>query len=203
MATLKSSLISVTAGSVILAAVWQFAERQSEPEAEALPTELRDEPDLYLENATINQFHLSGALKYRLAAEVITHFDEEALTRLQNPTLVLHSVEGAAWEVTAQRGYIRDQPTPSGGHEEVVCLRKNVQLKRRTRQPQLLIMKTSALYLYPDREFAETSEDVSIDTHTGRTKAASMSCNLVSGVVTLDSDIQQRVKTIVLPDQFR
>lgn len=203
MAAFKPTLISAALGAVIIGAAWQFTTFQADPTREELPQQLRDEPDLHLENATINQYHPTGALKYRLAATEITHFDDQALTRLYKPNLVLHTLEGHSWEVTAQRGYIRDQPTPAGGREEVVFLRNDVELKQRIAAPQLLLIKTSVLYLYPDREFAETSEDVSIDTHTGRTHAASMNSDLITGVVNLDSDDQQRVKTIVLPDQFR
>jgi len=208
MAISKSSLTGAALAGAILVAVylsgaWHFGTNDAANTAQDLPQELRDEPDLYLQNATINQHHLNGVLKYELAAQTITHFDNQALTRLQRPYLVLHTLEGRSWEVTADRGYIRDQPTATGELEEVVFLRNNVELRQQLPAPQLLNITTSVLYLYPDRQFAETTEDVSIDTHTGRTKAAAMSSDLVTGVVNLESDTHQRVKTIVLPDQFK
>ena len=208
MAVSKPSLTAAALAGAILAAIylagaWPNADSEAADAGQDLPQELRDEPDLYLQNATINQHHLDGALKYELAAQTITHFDDQALTRLLDPRLVLHTLEGRSWEVTADRGYIRDQPTATGELEEVVFLRNNVELRAQLPPPQLLNIATSVLYLYPDRQFAETTEDVSIDTHTGRTKAAAMSSDLVTGVVKLQSDTHQRVKTIVLPDQFK
>ena len=206
MATSKSSLVRVVLFTMLaigLWQLWQYNNTQAITATEDLPPELRDEPDLYLENATINQYHPTGALKYRLAAESITHFENEVRTRLQKPVLVLHSLEGRAWDVTAQRGSIQDQTTAAGELEEVVFLHDNVRLQQRLPPPQLMVINTSVLYLYPDRELAETNEDVNIDTHTGRTKAAAMRSDLVTGVVDLAADEQQRVKTIVLPEQFK
>lgn len=206
MAAPRSSLvrIALVGGLAVgLWQLWQYDDSQAVATADELPVELRDEPDLYLENAIINQYHPNGALKYRLAAQSITHFEDEVRTRLQQPALVLHSLEGRAWEVTARRGSIRDQPTPDGELEEVVFLRDDVILEQRLPPPQSMVINSSVLYLYPDRDLAETNEDANINTHTGRTKAAAMRSDLVTGVVDLDSDEQQRVKTIVLPNQFK
>ena len=64
-------------------------------------------------------------------------------------------------------------------------------------------VKSDSFKLYPQEQFAQTDEDVMIDTEVGRTQAAGMHVDLDSGVITLKSDPQQRIHTIILPEQFQ
>ena len=64
-------------------------------------------------------------------------------------------------------------------------------------------MRTPALYLYPDRQYAETDQDVIIDTDVGRTKAVGLQGDLQQGLLNLFSSADQRVHTIVLLGQFK
>jgi len=97
---------------------------------------------------------------------------------------------------------VRQRPTQEGALEEVVFLRDNVELQQQRTPPAYISVRGSALYLYPDREFVESSESVTIDTHTGRTKASNLRGNLATGVLQLNGTTTQ-VQTIVLPFQFK
>ena len=64
-------------------------------------------------------------------------------------------------------------------------------------------MRSPSIVLYPDRQYAETDQDVMIDTAVGRTQAAGMKGELQRGLLNLYSKPEQRVHTIVLPNQFK
>lgn len=210
-----SALMPLLALAALLAAgtLWTQRTIDADARAQRLPPELRDEPDLYIDNAVIHQFNDDGSRKYLLRADRISHFenqhgmqssnpDKNPLTRMQQPDLLLTPASAQPWQATANYGYVRQRPTSDGTLEEVVFLRENVELQQQRKPPAFLTMTGTALYLYPDREFVESSESVTITTHTGRTKASSMRGNLATGVLELRGATKQ-VQTIVLPFQFK
>ena len=66
-----------------------------------------------------------------------------------------------------------------------------------------MTIRSPAFYIYPERQYAETDEDVMIDTEVGRTSAHGMEGDLARGLLKLFSNTDARVHTIVLPDQFK
>lgn len=167
-----------------------------------LPDALRGEPDVYMRDAVITQFEASGQMKYQLASKQIRHFEADQLTRLAAPDLSLYNATQPPWEISSEHGYIRQTATTAPS-EEVVFLRENVELKQSYADGRHLRMRSPALYLYPDREYAETDQDVMIDTDVGRTKAVGLKGDLQRGSLNLFSSATQRVHTVVLPDQFK
>jgi len=176
----------------------------SERETElGLPAELTGEPDLYMEDAVITRFRPDGTLEYSLASAQIRYFESQHLTRVLNPSLTLHNDGQPPWNVMSDQGYLHRRATPEGGTEEVVYLRSNVRLAQRFDDGRHVELKSAALYVYPDRQYAETDRDVMIDTDVGRTTAAGLHGDLKQGLYHLVSNAEQRVHTIVLPGQFR
>ena len=211
----------VIAAGLALGIAWFQQQNSQSITTSQVPESLRDEPDLRIEDAVIHQYRQDGSLKYLLLAAVIKHFDygDETgeVTRMTQPNLRLATQSGEPWQATADHGDVTSEalspatdPTsdtlPSGararGKEEVVVLRDNVELVQQLQPPRLLSVRTSKLWLYPDREFVETNESVTIDTHTGRTTASAMHGDLATGVLTLTGTTRQ-VQTIVLPFQFK
>jgi len=162
-----------------------------------------DEPDLELEGALITQFRDTGALRYRLQSPNIRHFQSRTLTRLKSPDLEMHSEPNPPWKLTARRGTIRNATTSPGEMEEEVILEENVTMAQHYPDGREFQLLTPDITVYPDREYAETSRDVTITTHAGRTTAVGLKGDLDQGVVHLFSNAEQRVHTILLPDQFK
>ncbi len=167
------------------------------------PEELEEAPDLHLETAHIRQFRADGALKYELDAKQIRHFERESLTRMIEPHLNLQQESGAPWLLASNYGYIRSRQTPAGGMEEVVYMRENVVIEQRRADGSFVRLETPSIYLYPDRQYAETTQDVMIDTDVGRTRAVGLQGQLERGLLHLSSNEDQRVHTIVLQGQFK
>ena len=64
-------------------------------------------------------------------------------------------------------------------------------------------LRTPNITIYPDREYAETDQNVMITTHAGRTKAVGLQGSLDKGLLKMFSSDEQRVHTIILPHQFK
>ncbi len=161
------------------------------------------EPDVFANNVEFHQLQPDGSLHYRLRAETIRQYNLEQLTRMSQPKLHLLSESQPPWDVASRHGYIRTRPGPNGTTEDVVYLREDVELVQTHPANGLVTMRSESFYVYPDRQFAETNQDVMIDTEVGRTKAAGLRADLTSGVLTMLSAEHQRVHTIVLPEQFK
>ncbi len=194
-----SWVIGVSAAAVV---VYQLVGKDTEPPSD---TEIiiRNEPDIYAEDVLFNQLRADGQLHYRLQADVIRQFDREQLTRLTEPDLHLINPEQPPWDIGARHGYIRKRQGPDGSPEEVVYLRESVELVQQHPQNGIITLRSESFYIYPNRQFAETDQNVMIDTEVGRTEAAGMKADLQSGLLNLSSNSGQRVHTIVLPEQFK
>ncbi len=199
---LGSSLLLIVVAVAVLIVV--LPAREKAAPATALPADLADAPALHMREATILQFREDGSMSYRLLAERLRHFDDEQRTNLDRPRLTLEGeAEEPPWELGAARGFVTTASTADRAAEEVVYLRDAVHMERKRGGGQFLRLDTSALDYYPGREYAETDQDVMIDTDIGRTRAVGLKCELREGLLYLSSNAEQRVHTIVLRGQFK
>ena len=170
---------------------------------EILTANNENEPDVYGENVTFNQLNADGTLHYHLRAQAIRQFSSEELTRMTSPELKLLNPQEPPWDIASNLGYIRKRLAPNGQAEEVVFLREDVEMVQTRADLSVVTLSSESFYIYPDRQYAETDQDVMIDTAVGRTKAAGLKADLETGLLKLSSNSNQRVHTIVLPEQFK
>ncbi len=188
--------------SLIVAAVLFFEPFTATPEApEATSTD--GGPDLELIDATISRYQEDGAIKYELRAPLIEHFEGRTETALTEPDLTLYSAPEPPWHMTAERGTILNASTTGSGGSEQVVLEEDVRMKQLYPDGRSFELRTPAITVFPDREYAETTQDVMITTHAGRTQAVGLEGNLQEGKLQLFSTDEQRVHTVILPDQFK
>jgi lipopolysaccharide export system protein LptC len=156
----------------------------------------RNEPDLYMLNATISQFNPEGELQHRIAANRFTHFPLTDLTTMKFPALALgRARDSDPWEITSSEGRI----LPSSDYrEEIVELWNNVLASRLSNGSTFVNIQTNSLSVYPERDYAETDEPVFIDNQSGRTTAAGMKAFLDTGKFMFYSTPTHRVTTVFL-----
>jgi LPS export ABC transporter protein LptC len=191
-----ATLLLTIAGAVLL----------TEPFEQSLdtpPPVEPENPDLKLEDAIITQFRDTGMLKYRLISPSISHFRSRAVTLLAKPDLSLHSEPDPPWRMTAARGTITNLEALEGRLEESVELEQDVRMSQKYPDGRAFELRTPSVTVYPDRQYARTSRNVMITTHAGRTHAVGLQGDLNRGLLQLFSDDDQRVHTILLPDQFK
>jgi lipopolysaccharide export system protein LptC len=165
------------------------------------PAMPQTEPDFVMEAPRISQFGPDGLLQYRLSAAEIRHFEDEALTRMLEPRLTLHRGDDPPWQVSARLGTLH-RPDPGAG-EDRVSLEEDVVVEHTLPAGERISLSTKALVLYPDRQYAETDQDVMIDSHIGRTTASGLKGDLRLGTISLQSTRDAPVHTVLQPQHFR
>ena len=161
------------------------------------------EPDLLIEDAVIRQYRETGAIRYLLRSPLIEHFEPDALTHLTDPDLTLHDEPEPPWQVTARRGVIRNASQGNRAGNEEVELIGDVQMLQVFDDGRRYDLRTPSITIFPAREYAETDQNVMITTHAGRTKAVGLQGSLDEGLLKMFSSDEQRVHTIILPQQFK
>jgi lipopolysaccharide export system protein LptC len=158
----------------------------------------RNDPDLYMLGATISQYDADGELQHTLGAARLTHFPLTDLTTLKSPVIALGpSGETANWDISSQEGRILSE---SVYREEIIELWEQVLVEQTAANDRFILIQTSSLTVYPEREYAETDDKVYIDNETGRTTAAGMKAFLDTGRFQFYSSDSERVTTIFLPN---
>ena len=188
---------AVLAGALI--AVVMFLRSPADQQIQPRAGEGARQPDLQISGATITRFEDGGALAYELRSPLIRRFDDAGLTSLETPDLTLYQDTGPPWQITARHGTI------TGGEQdgEEVLLEEDVRMIRSHPDGRRFMLQTPAINIYPGREYARTSRDVMITTHAGRTRAVGLQGDLDQGLLELYSTDEQRVHTVILPDQFK
>ncbi len=159
---------------------------------------LRNDPDLYMLNATVTQFDDDGNLQHTIKADRFTHFPLTDMTSLIFPNLRLfpHSKK-EPWDIEAKNGRLLSQ---SVYREEVVELWNDVLAVQQTDSGHFVRIQTQSLTVYPEREYAETDQKVYIDDNSSRTSAAGMKAFFRGGKFIFYSTPTERVHTIFLPE---
>ena len=158
-----------------------------------------NEPDLYMLNASVEQFDDDGSLQHQINAQRLTHFPLTDLTIMKSPTMALGHTQGREpWGITAQEGRIIPR---SEYREEIVEFWNNVHAKRTAAQGRFISIQTESLTIYPERDYLETDARVSITNETGRTTAPGMKAFLDVERFMFLSTRRERVITTFLPNQ--
>ncbi len=195
--TSRAIILSCIIIVVAFATNWFLEDSNPDTEIEDLT---RNDPDLYMLDATIRQYSESGTLDHELSAERFTHFPLTDLTTLTTPSLVLFSDDSIPWAITAKHGRLLSQST---FREEAVELWENVLAIKQQPDGRFINIQTESLTVYPGRDYAETDKKVYIDDNSGRTTAAGMQANFDQGRFLFFSTSSDRVNTIYLPAHRR
>ena len=154
----------------------------------------RNDPDVYMLNATIADYGETGKLEHILSAKKFTHFPLTDLTTMKEPQIDLKAEYH--WEISAREGRLLSASTY---REEIIELWGNVLANQAAKDDTFIQIQTKSLTVYPDRDYLETDERVFIDNETGRTTAAGMKAFLNTGYFQFFSDKTEPVITVFLP----
>jgi lipopolysaccharide export system protein LptC len=159
----------------------------------------RNDPDLFMRNATITQFTETGDKQHRIKAERFTHFPLTDITTLKQPDMTLFGTDEDTdpWDIIAKNGRLLPKVV---FRDEIVELWEDVLAIQTDPNGNFINIRTDSLTIYPGTDYAETDQPVIIDDNAGRTTAAGMKAYFEEGKFLFFSREQQRVKTILLPD---
>ena len=208
---------------LIVGGLWVFRASSPPEQTQTTPESRQEnkEPDVFARDVRYTQLLPDGSLQYRLLAKHVSQFEDDEVAYLANPDMHLPGATGVPWDITAQQGTLRREPNKNGTLEDVIDLKQDVVIRQNHPQNGMTTLRSDSFKLYPEREFAETTESVMLDTDVGRTSAAGMTANLATGLLSLTSDNEPaatppgenrpisgnnpktRVRTIILPEQFK
>ena len=109
------------------------------------------------------------------------------------PNLTLLSRDSTPWEINAEQGRLMSK---SPFREEIVELWSNVAAHKEESNGHFIKIKTDSLTVFPDKNYAETNETISITENNTVTTAAGLRANFEASTFVLLSSKVQRVKTI-------
>lgn len=142
------------------------------------------QPDFFMENSQITMLNPDGTVSYELTSRRATHLANEDSTRLEAPNLLYYRAdEQQPWLVTSRTGWITE-----GGDR--VQLNDDVLLKQEIPDEPVSQMTTSALTVFPSRDYAETDQDVRIEAVSGVTTATGMHVYFQDGRLQLLSNVR-------------
>lgn len=199
---LNRAWVLVTLGLTAAVIALVMVDRTEPTAIPASPVPLAErDADMLVEGADISQFRDDGSLQYRLLAERIRHYEVDAVTSLSAPVMSLHHDRGPPWVARARLGSLQRTAPPL--EEEVIYLREEVSLEQVRADGDRVRLTTAAIDLYPGRQYAETDQDVMIDSLIGRTTATGLEGDLQLGIIKFLSTGEAPVSTILQPEQFK
>jgi len=141
-------------------------------------------PDFYIDNARIQALNEQGKTTYELTTTHAIHQVEDGSTHLEQPKLLFYrGDEPAPWLLEADEGLVTEKG-------DRVDLSSNVLLQQEIANQPTRRLTTSALTLFPARDYAETDQEVKIEAARSVTTAKGMQLFLNDGRLQLLSTVR-------------
>lgn len=135
--------------------------------------------DSFMHQVTSTNYGSTGEIKDTFASSYVTHFTQNDTTHAQSPHIIAYNKKGPPWYVTA------DQGTMTNG-ETQIHLQNHVSIHQPPgEKSHNVTFRTSALNYYPDRQYAETDQAVTVVQPGTHIEAVGMTANLNTGDIHL------------------
>ena len=153
----------------------------------------KNEPDLFLERASLTQFDQRGILASQITAERFTHYPLTDVTALQLPKITLFiEREPNPWRIQSTAGRLLPL---SEYRKETVELWDKVNANRLHRDGTQTVITTAALTVFANESRAQSDEALVITTSNSDTRESIMQAWLDSGQFELKGSASQPVTT--------
>ena len=193
-------VLFLTAAAALLTG-WVM-ERNDAPAA--LNPQAKNEPDLYMVNATIDQFDERGQPKHKINAARLTHYPATDITTLDTPRVKIYLEDPTSpWDIESNFGRLTPKSTKKSlpnRDEEVVELWESVFAQRTRLNGDFVNIRTEQMTVYPDRDYLESRVKVYLDDQSGRTTAGAMNAFLELARYEFFTNDIERVNTIFIPE---
>ena len=204
MAASRALIILILTFAVAWLASWLMS-RGGAPAT--LDPEAKNEPDLYMVNAIIDQYDERGQPKHKIKALKLTHYPATDITTLEMPRVKIYLEDTASpWDIESNFGRLtpksNNQSLPNR-EEEVVELWERVFAQQTRLSGDFVNIRTEQMTVYPDRDYLESRAKVYLDDQSGRTTAGAMNAYLEQTRYEFFTNNIQRVNTIFIPEVKR
>lgn len=125
-----------------------------------------NEPDFYMQDATVMQYSESGRLKQQMDAQLIQHYPEGDFTLADSPQITLFRNDTSPWRISAAKGR-------GTNNNDVIDLWSNVNVQR-TLPGTTQNLNTEKLTIINSENLALTDQKVTITDASTRLDAIGM-----------------------------
>ncbi|OLF55906.1 LPS export ABC transporter periplasmic protein LptC [Pseudomonas chlororaphis] len=139
--------------------------------------------DYYAINAHSVQYLPDGGLQYDMTADKVEHLKASEVTLLTNPDLHMYRGSAFPWHVQSKRGEVN----PDGTQVELI---DSVRVARTDEKNRDLLITTTRMTVFPQKQYAQTDQDVRIDGAGGVTTGKGMKAYLKEGRMNLLSNVR-------------
>ncbi|PWB34963.1 LPS export ABC transporter periplasmic protein LptC [Pseudomonas sp. SDI] len=139
--------------------------------------------DYYAINAHSVQYLPNGKLQYEMTADKVEHLEASEITLLTTPDLQMYRGTTYPWHVQSTRGEVN----PDGSEVELIDA---VRVARTDEQNRTMIITSSRMTVFPQKQYAQTEQDVRIDGAGGWTTGKGMKAYLKDGRMDLLSNVR-------------
>lgn len=142
-------------------------------------------PDAIMENVIAIRMNEVGIAENKLITSKITVYSHNNYSLMINPELSLLTNEGGEWLITSEQGQTHSD-YPNG-----LLLTGNVKVKQLLATPaESLTMHTDNFLIYPERNFAQTNDEVEILLANGHLTAIGLKANFQIGSIELIKNVE-------------
>lgn len=139
--------------------------------------------DYYAVNAHTVQFMPDGKLQYEMTADKVEHLKASEVTLLTTPDLHLYRGTEFPWHVQSKRAEVN----PDGTEVELI---DSVRVARIDEKKREMIITSSRMTVFPQKQYAQTEQAVRIDGAGGTTTGNGMKAYLKDGRMDLLSNVR-------------
>lgn len=139
--------------------------------------------DYYAINAHSVQYLPDGKMQYDMTADKVEHVQTSQVTLLTKPDMQLYRGTVYPWHVTSDRGEVN----PDGSQVELI---DSVRIARTDQKSRATLITSSRMTVFPQKQYAQTDQDVRIDGAGGVSTAKGMKAYLNDSKINLLSNVR-------------
>ena len=139
--------------------------------------------DWYATNTHTLQYLPDGKLQYEMTSDKVEHLKATEVTLLTNPDLNLYRGTEFPWHVTSKRGEVN----PDGTEVELI---DSVRVARTDAKNRDTVITSSRMTVFPQKQYAQTEQDVRIDGAGGVSTGKGMKAYLKESRIHLLSNVR-------------
>lgn len=171
--------------ALLVAALGYWNIDSSTPDNQRSSAQAKKTIDFFAQGTQTLQFTDEGTVQYELSSPHLEHTQDDDITVLLQPDLLLFRGTEFPWHISSERSEV----SPEGKEVELL---KNVRIERTDEQGRPTILTTEQLTYVPETEYAHTKLAVKIEAANGVTTGVGMQTYLNESKMRLLSKVRGR-----------
>lgn len=171
--------------ALLVAALGYWNIDSSTPDNQHSSAQAKKTIDFFAQGTQTLQFTDEGTVQYELSSPHLEHTQDDDITVLLQPDLLLFRGTEFPWHISSERSEV----SPEGKEVELL---KNVRIERTDEQGRPTILTTEQLTYVPETEYAHTKLAVKIEAANGVTTGVGMQTYLNESKMRLLSKVRGR-----------